>query len=154
MDHVAELVDQDALDLHPALVFHHVLLGEEHDVAVVLLGQETALPPVVEIQFLALQLALELGDIGGQFVMGDKNAQHLLVADALRDVRPEIRHHLFEKVCRLKVGVVGHLRGSRDQDALRHGGLPEKGRVELVFGGLLLGQGFHLMGCGGAEQGG
>ena len=50
---MAELMHEDALQPHAALVFHHVFLGEHHGRTRADAREKTAPAPVVEVQFLA-----------------------------------------------------------------------------------------------------
>lgn len=59
VDDVAEFVDENAFDLHPSFVFHDVFFGEKDDVSAFDFGEESSLPPVVEVEFLAGFVRLE-----------------------------------------------------------------------------------------------
>ena len=143
LDDMAVLMNEDTLRLHAALVFHHILFREEHNLSALDAREEAALAPIVEIQFLARLIGREQGDVGGQLIVGDDHAEEFPGADAFGDLGGDGRHHLVELVGRLAVGVVGDLAGGGDEDALDQSALPEELRVEFVFGGLLRRDGRH-----------
>ena len=72
--------------------------------------------------------------------MADQQAEHLLFANPLGDLRLESAHEHVELICRFAVGKIGNLAGRGDQDALNHRPLFVKSPVELVLLGLRLGE--------------
>lgn len=152
VDDMAEFVDEDAFNLHPAFVFHHVFLGEKDDIAVLDFGEESPLPPVVEIKVLAGFIRFEFGKIRGEFVVGDEEAEDFFVTDSLSNGSLEVLHHAIEKVGSFLVGGVGNLVGGCDEDVLDQGRLRVEVGIQIVFIGDFWAQGFHLMSSGGAEK--
>ena len=106
VDDMAELVDEDALDLHPALVLEDVLLGKYDHRPLESRGEESALAPVVKVELLALLVGAELRQVGGELVVTDQDAEDFAIADALGDLRLDARHHLVELVGGLEVGEI------------------------------------------------
>ena len=152
VDDVTELVDEDAFNLHAALVFHDILLGEQHRGTLVNLGQETTLPPVVEIKLAAGFVTLKLRHVRGQLVLGHQHAEHLALTDSHGHLRLDGLHHPVELIGSLQDGVVGHpLRGG-DEDILHHRAFPIERRIKLVFGSLSTAQGLDLVGAGQSRE--
>ena len=100
VDDMAELMHENALQLHPSRVLHHVLLCKNHRGTRADVGQETALTPVVKIQLLPGFAGGELRQLRGQLVMADQQAEHFLFANPLGDLRLESAHEHVELIRR------------------------------------------------------
>ena len=59
MNNMSKFMDENAFDLHPPIVFHDIFFGEKDDVSAFDFGEESSLPPVVEVEFLAGFVRLE-----------------------------------------------------------------------------------------------
>ena len=140
VDDVAELVDEDAFDLHASLIFQHVLFGEDDGGATAFPTEESAAAPVVVVELFAGLVGGELRHVGSQFFVADENAQHLAVASALGDRRVDALHDHVELVCGFPVGVIRYVFGGGDQDVLHHRTLLVEGRIQLVLLGLFVSQ--------------
>ena len=70
-----------------------------------------------------------------QLVVRGDDAEHLVVADALRDILVQAAHHAVEQPRGLAVGEIGDTPGCGDQDVLDLGRFPVKRGIKPVFGG-------------------
>ena len=152
VDDVAELMNEDAFELHAAFVLHHIFLGEENGGTALVGGERPAIAPVVEVEFLAGFVRGVLRHLGDHFGLADEDTQHFLVADALRDQRLDPAHDLVEQIGGFEMDHVGDFFRSGDEDLLNQRALLVKGRVQLVFRRLFGSHGGDLKGGGGGTR--
>lgn len=143
---MAKLVNEDALNLHPSFVLHHILLGEEDDMASFDLGEKSALTPVVEIEFLARLVTFEFRQVGSEFLVPHKETENFFLPDAFCDVRSEIPHHLVEEVGGFLVSDVRNVFRGSNENVVNPGCLGIKTGVEVIFFRYLRSQRFDLVG--------
>ena len=141
---MAELMHEDALQSHAALVLHHVFLGKHHGRSCADAREKTAPPPVVKVQLLAGLVRGKLRQLRGLLVVADQQAKHALLADALGDLGLQAAHQHIELIGRLPMRHIGHAPGGDDQNALHGGRLFVKAGVQLVLARLRLGEWFHF----------
>ena len=134
LDDMTEFVDENAFDLHPAFVFEDIFFGEKDDRSTCDRGEKAALAPVVEVEFFAGFIGRKHRDIGGEFLVSEKDAEDMAIADSLGDLWLEGAHDAIKLVSGLEEGGVGNLLRSSDENILDESGFLEKGGVEFVCG--------------------
>ncbi len=145
VDDMSQLMNEDALQPHSALVFHDVFLGKDDHRARPEPTQKAPASPVVKIQFLALFVGPELGNLGGQFGMSNQDAQHPLLPYSLGHLLVDRLHDLPEQIGRLGMGIIRDPIRGRDEDAFHLRPLLEELAVQFVSLELFFGQGLGLV---------
>ena len=111
---MTELMHEDALQPHAALVFHHVFLGEHYGRTCSDAREKTASAPVIKIQFLAGFVRGKLRHLRGQFVVAYQETKHAFLPNALGDLGLQAAHQHVELIGRLVMRHIGHAPGGND----------------------------------------